>query len=227
MKFKNVLRCIHRHTIKEHPSCFVNNMVIDLRKKKDEPWWQTEDHKIYYLDIETDNLNADYGTMLTWCLKEKDGNIIYSVITKDELFNGTLDKRIIAELVLALQRIPITVGYYSSRFDIPFIRTKALHYLATDDKFPSFPPFGYTYHWDLYYAVKYKLKLSRNSLAASTAYLGIEGKTPLDPGVWVKAKYGDPEALKEVLEHNKGDVIITEQLHNTLSPFKSWTRKST
>jgi uncharacterized protein YprB with RNaseH-like and TPR domain len=226
LKIKNVLRCIHRHTIREHPSCFVNNMVVDLRKKKDEPWWKTEGHKIYYLDIETDNLNADYGTMLTWCLKEKDGDIISSVITKEELLNGTLDKRIVAELVIALQRIPITVGYYSSRFDIPFIRTKALHYLATDQNFPLFPPAGYTYHWDLYYLVKYKLKLSRNSLAAATAFLEIEGKTPINNGVWVKAKYGDKEALQEVLEHNKADVMITEALHNALSPFRNWTRSS-
>ena len=226
MKFKNIIRCIHRHTIEEHPHCFINNEIIDLRKDKNDPWWVESGYNMAYIDIETDNLEANFGTMLSWCLKAKDGDIVSSVVTKQELFDGTIDKRVVKELVLALQRIPITIGYYSSRFDMPFIRSKALYYLARDDNFPEFPSFGKVFHWDLYFTVRSKLSLSRNSLAMATAYLNIPGKTPLSPEVWTKAKYGDKEALDCVLEHNREDVKITEKLHNKLVPFRKWIKTS-
>jgi uncharacterized protein YprB with RNaseH-like and TPR domain len=68
--------------------------------------------------------------------------------------------------------------------------------------------------------------LSRNSLDNACDYLGIKGKTPIDKNTWRAAKYGDPKALKEVLEHNKGDVVILEKLHNKLEFSRKWIRKS-
>jgi uncharacterized protein YprB with RNaseH-like and TPR domain len=43
--------------------------------------------------------------------------------------------------------------------------------------------------------------------------------------VWRKAKYGDPAALKDVLEHNIGDVVILEALHDRLEPFSKFIKK--
>lgn len=219
------LRCIHRHTIRDHPKCFQKGLVKykdsrEFERKTHLPWFQMPGTRIGYFDIETDNLTADFGTMLSWCIKEKGGVIYYDTITKDDLFSGVLDRRIVENLVNTLKGFDIIITYFGTKFDLPFARAKALHYNI------DFPEYGDIFHFDIYYTVKSTLKLSRNSLDNACDYLGIKGKTPISKDVWRMAKYGDPNALKEVLIHNEGDVVILEQLHDKLEFSKKWIRRS-
>ncbi len=236
------IRCIHRHTIEEHPACFVSGNINvkqaeDLYEENGKPWYQLDNLRIGYLDIETDGLKADFSTILTWCVKEKDGPVTFDKVTKEELFNGYSDKRLVESCVAEMQKYKIICTYYGSGFDIPFLRAKALHY---DLYFPAYifeeremrngnfrvVTTPEIYHFDLYYTVKSKLCLSRKSLDAACDYLNIKGKTPIDKDYWRKAKYGDPDALGQVLEHNVADTVILEALHSKLEPFGKWTRKS-
>ena len=219
------MQCIHRHSIAEHPACFAQGMIgpkqlAAFERETGTPWYQHQDMRMGYLDIETDNLKADFGTMLSWAIKEKDGPTTYGVITREELFDGTTDRNLVNTLVQELSKYKIIVTYYGTGFDMPFTRAKALHYNL------PFPGYGEQYHFDLYYLVKSKLCISRKSLAVATAYLGIPGKTPLTGEVCNAAKYGHPIALGKVVEHNVADVEILEQLHNRLSPFRKWVRTS-
>jgi len=221
------LRCIHRHTIKTHPACFAKGLLKDKWASEKDfvkatglPWYKVPGTRIGYLDIEADGLRADFATMLTWCIKEKGGSVRYDVVTKKELFDGDSDKRLIQSIVDEMKKYDIIVGYYSTIYDLAFIRAKALHYGI------DFPEYGSLYHWDLYYVVKSKLNLSRKSLDNACDFLGIKGKTPIDKEVWRKAKYGDVKALQEVLQHNIGDVIITEKLHEKLAPFRKYIKTS-
>lgn len=222
---KKDLRCIHRHTIVEHPQCFQKGLiryqdVKEFEKYTGKPWYTFPGYKIGYFDIEVDNLNADYGTVLTWAIKTKDGDIKYDVITRDELFSPFIDRRITKSFVDAISEYKIVIGYYSTGFDMPFMRAKALHFDL------DFPGYGEIFHWDLYYTVKSKLKISRRSLANACDYLGIKGKTPIDSNIWRLAKYGDPKSLEQVLEHNIADVVITEQLHDKLDFTRKWIKTS-
>lgn len=221
------LKCIHRHTIDSHPRCFAKGLIkYDFKDDREFerltgiPWYQYPKYKIGYLDIETDGLKADFSTMLSWAIKEKDGPVKTDVITKKELFNGTYDKRIVQSCIDEMKKYAIIVSFNGTRFDLAFLRTKALHYGI------DFPGYGELYHFDLYYTVKSKLNLSRKSLDNACDYLGIKGKTPISKDVWRKAKYGDYEALQEVLAHNVPDVEILEQLHNKLDFTKKWIRTS-
>lgn len=227
-KIKPIIRCIHRHTISEHPNCFARGDIkYDFKNDREFervvgiPWYKFPGYKIGYLDIETDGLKADFGTMLTWAIKEKDGDVVTDVVFKKELFDGLSDRRIVRSILEEIRKYRIIVTYYGTGFDLPFIRTKALRYGL------DFPGFGEVYHWDMYYTVRSKLCLSRKSLDNVCDYLGISGKTRIDKNVWRRAKYGDPKALKEVLEHNVPDVVILETLHNKLTPFRKWIRTST
>jgi uncharacterized protein YprB with RNaseH-like and TPR domain len=223
-----VLRCVHRHTIDEHPKCFEHGLVKqpfvddkEYSKVTGQPWYKFPGYRVGYFDIETDGLLADFGTVLSWYIKEKGSDTFeYDVITKKELFEGNQDVRLIKSFVDAMRRYNIIVGYNSDYFDLPYMRTKALHYGI------DFPGYGEVLHWDLYYTAKSKLRLSRKSLDNVCDYLNIHGKTHIDKEVWRRAKYGDPTALAYVLEHNKGDVVILEQLHNKLEFTRKWTRKS-
>jgi uncharacterized protein YprB with RNaseH-like and TPR domain len=210
---KTEIRCIHRHTIESHPNCFKRGLI----KRSD--WWH--DKRIGYLDIEASNLDANWGFMLSWCIKPRGEKAIYEdVVSQKDLIDFTFDKRITESLVEAMKQFDILVTYYGTGFDIPFIRTRALFNKT------SFPEFGSIYHWDLYYKVRGKFKLHRNSLEVVTRFFGIEGKTHLSPEMMMKARYGDSKALKWLLHHNREDVIITEELHNLLWEHSKWIKKS-
>jgi uncharacterized protein YprB with RNaseH-like and TPR domain len=222
------LRCVHRQDIKHHPACFAKGLIKGVTFADDREWSKTTgqewysfpEYKLGYLDIETDGLTADFGTMLTWCIKDKGGDIHSSVVTKKELFDDKGDQRLVEDLIKKLWEYKIIITYYGTGFDLPFVRTKALRYGF------KFPGYGDIFHWDMYYTVKNKLCLSRNSLANVCDYLGIYGKTEINKDVWRRAKYGDTNALKQVLEHNKGDVIILERLHDELEFSRKWIKKS-
>lgn len=214
------LRCKHRHTIDEHPACFAQAEVVDRRPVKT-PWFEESGMRMGYLDIESDGLKADFSTMLSWAIKPKGQNkVVTDVITKKDIFDGDIDKRLIESILDEMSKYKIIVTYYGTGFDIPYIRAKALHYGL------RFPSFSELYHFDLYYTVKSKLCISRKSLDNACDYLGIEGKTPLDKDTWRAAKYGNKKALEEVLVHNVADVVILEELHDKLADFAKWTRRS-
>jgi uncharacterized protein YprB with RNaseH-like and TPR domain len=227
MKLKQ-LRCIHRHSIDTHPACFAQGRIdYDFQSDREweratgQPWWTFPDYKIGYFDLEADGLKTDFATMLTWSVKGKGEKPVTGVIKKKELFTTIdVDKRLMTDLCKELSKYKIIVTYFGTRYDLPFARTKAMRYRL------PFLEYGETYHWDLFYTVKSKTNLSRKSLDNICDYLGIEGKTPIDRETWRRAKYGNKEALKEVVEHNEGDVEITEALHERLMPFRKWIRTS-
>lgn len=220
MQINKEPRCIHRHTAKTHPNCFRPKPVTTVKTIVQKPTTWYENLRVGYLDIEASNLKADFGMILSWAIKEKGGVTYYDCVTKDEIFNGTFDKRVVNSLLGRMQEFDILVTYYGTGFDIPFIRARALKHKL------SFPRYGSIFHWDIYYKVKSQLAISRKSLTVSTAFLEIDGKTPVTGGHWMQAMYGDPDALGYVVTHNLADVEILEDLHKTLEPFSKWTKKS-
>lgn len=213
------LKCQHRHTIDSHPKCFALGKVKwssekQFVKETGSPWYLYPGNKMGFIDIESDGLKADFSTMLSWCIKDRDGGYNYDVVTKEDLFNGKYDENLVASLISQMRNYKILVTYYGTGFDIPYIRTKALHYGM------DFPSYGEIYNLDLFYMVKSKLCLSSKSLANVCDYLHIVGKTPLNKEIWRKAKYGDPVALKEVLVHNMEDTKISEELYNKMLSFR-------
>lgn len=193
-------RCKHGHTYAEHPACYTEEQKVDIR--------------VGYIDIETSNLKANFGIVLSYAIKEKGKNTIYSrCISKRELRNGTLDKKLISDCIRDMKNFDVLMGYYSSRFDIPFLRSRALYWNL------KFPIYGELMHKDIWYMVRTKLCLHSNRLETACQHLGIKGKTHMDGTYWITALTGNEEALKYILEHNKMDVIILEKLHDRIKQF--------
>jgi uncharacterized protein YprB with RNaseH-like and TPR domain len=184
-------------------------------------WWKQEGLIIGFLDIETSNLKANAGPMLSWAMKvrgEKEPR--YDIIRKEEMLDKSYDKRIVQSCIDNIREMDAIVTYYGSGFDVPFIRTRAIG-MGLD-----FPKYGEIFHWDLYYQARSKLLTHRKSLDAITAFFGIEGKTHLDMEVWFDARFGDKDALDYVLDHNLADVDILEKAFDKLEPYSKWTRTS-
>src|SRR3990167_7191880 len=108
--------CPHRHRFIEHRQCYRKGMH--------------QEERIGFLDIEVSNLKADYGVITCWCLKKSGGDIIENILNKKDIskwgYTGKEDTRVIKSLVEALKNFDKVVGHYSSRFDIPYVRTRAV-----------------------------------------------------------------------------------------------------
>jgi hypothetical protein len=192
---------------------------LDLRVNKKLRKIGKED-KIGYLDIEASQLTANFGWMYSWCIKDQDSNKIhYAVVTRKEIIDGVLDKRIVQELVNKMKEYTMIYTYYGTRFDIPFIRTRAVFWGI------DYPPHGEVEHKDLYYLARYKLRLHSNRLECVCDLMGIKGKTHLEPKYWVAANTGNEKALEYILVHNKYDVIILEKMHKKLAEFETKNRR--
>lgn len=199
--------CEHGHKFITHPKCY------ERFKANGEPV-----ERIGFYDIETSNLNADFGLMLSYAVKERKGNVQHGLITPEELNSPAQDSRLVRELITILQTYDRIVGFYSRKFDLPYIRTRAM---AHDIHFPGF---GEIKHTDLWAWVKFKMKLHSNRLAVAAPFLNIPAKGhQLNGKIWTRALAGHKPSLKWILEHNIEDVHSTEQLFERLLPFNRLT----
>lgn len=169
--------------------------------------------KLGYLDIETSNLKASIGIMLSWAIKGRDGKSNGAIISKEDIYSGIYDGKLLELLIEDMNNYDLLFTYYGTRFDIPFIRTRCLEH---DIRFPVYRELS---HKDLYYMVRSKLKLHNNKLATVCEFLKITGKTPVRPKLWREAMYGNEEALKRVYKHNIEDVKILERMHKKIEAY--------
>ena len=176
--------------------------------------------RIGYADIEATNLNADFGFMLSYCIKPAGSraNDMYGArITPEEIWNRKFDKRILEQYLKDIKNFDVLYYHYGidGKFDSPFIRARIfannLEYLLDDNAHELRLR-------DTWKIARYKLNISRNSLDNIARHLKITSvkKTPLTGNDWIKAAYGDKKALDYVWKHNRHDVLVLEKIHKKL-----------
>lgn len=200
-------RCLaHNHTFLTHYTCYLKENPSKIR--------------IGYLDLECSHLKADIGILLTWCIKREGGAILEGSITRSDIRKakkGDEDRRVVRECVEALNEFDIVVTYYGSRFDIPFLRTRAVSMGL------AFPPFGAVKHIDAYDILRHRFcLLSKKLVHCCKALLGKTDKTTIEWPIWREAARGDAKALAYILEHNRADVRDLEKLYLAV---KNYTRR--
>jgi uncharacterized protein YprB with RNaseH-like and TPR domain len=196
-------RCKHRHTYLEHYNCYLEEV--------------TPKERMGFFDIETSNLAANFGIMYCYCIKEHGTDKIYSSIIDEKRIHKDLDKQVVKQCIKDIQKFDKLITFYGTRFDIPFLRTRALYWGL------DFPEFGQLYHNDLYYTIKYKCRLHSNRLEnACRTILGRTDKTHLDPIAWIRALQGDKKSLSYIHQHCVYDVQdlekLWERVHNFTAP---------
>jgi uncharacterized protein YprB with RNaseH-like and TPR domain len=209
--------CKHGHSYLEHIQCFeqeggpaIKGCIIP-------------EETIGFFDIEASNLNADFGYIISYCMKEMDGDISGYCISPKEVKDHTFDKNLVQEMLKDFKRFDRIVVYFGSnwRFDVPFTRTRALHWGY------DFPIYRERWVEDCYNLVRQKLKLHRNRLETACEYFEIPAKQHrLNPTEWQRAMAGCKEALDYIYEHNKEDVISLEMLWKKLKNYGPRTKGS-
>lgn len=203
-------RCIHGHTGYSHRNCYDQAKGVK--------------NKIGFFDIETSDLLADWGLLLSYCIKHEGGGIIKRCITPEEVTNSKVrDRRLVEMFAEDVKLFDTLVVFYGKdtggryqRHDIPFMRTRFEHWRNT-----GFPKQSEISIVDIYDTCKSKFKLKRNSMQHVCNFLGITNKTtPHDFGIWQKARDGNAAALRAILKHNVGDVITTEELYKRVYHYR-------
>jgi uncharacterized protein YprB with RNaseH-like and TPR domain len=132
-----------------------------------------------------------------------------------------LDEKVVKQCLKDMANFDRVVGYYSTKFDGPFLRTRALALGI------PFPEYGQMIHNDLYYTVRNKLNLSSNRLEnACRAVFGTTEKTRIDADHWIKALMGDQMSLDYIQDHCNKDVTELKKLYNKLQYYRQKTDTS-
>ncbi len=170
-------------------------------------------------DLETSNLDADFGVILCSCIKPLGKRVEtlriddYAKYKKDKTdYSGLAE-----DLRDRLNEVDGIITYYGQRFDMAFLKSAYIAYDIT----PHRPVF----HADLWFISRYKFKLHNNRLVTVIDYLdnGKRGlftkKTPLRGLDWKKATTGDKKALDNVAQHCRADVEALEQVYEVYKPY--------
>lgn len=203
------IHCRHGHTLLSHLHC-----AEDLFEKE----------RIGFIDIEAEDLNADYGVLFTYCIKDGGSKkIYYDTINKNDIKKwgkeAREDKRLLKNLIKDMGNFDRLVGHYSCKYDLPFIRTRALMCGV------KFPEHGIYIQSDTWMILRHKFKLSRNSLESGTRnILGKTRKNHLSLKLRNGCIRGEKWALDATLDHNKRDVRDTEDLFKAISLFSKTTK---
>ena len=193
--------CQHGHTYLEHYGCY-----------------EPKKERVGFLDIEASNLKADFGVILSYCIKEAGAKKIYEgTLTPQDIKKASIgceDKRLVTQLVADLANFDRIVTYYGKRFDVPYIRSRAL---MTGVKFPLF---GSLIHVDLYFVLRNRFCLSSNRLEnACRTLLGKTEKTRIENKFWRGGVRGEKKSLEYILDHNRKDVLDLEKLYNKVIDY--------
>ena len=205
-------KCSHGHNGISHYGCYCREHGIE--------------ETVGFLDIEASNLHADFGVMLSWCIKpQTKKKILADVITIDDCDNSKFDYRIVKSCIEAMTKFDRIVTHYGDRFDIPFIRTRAIHWGL------DFPRYGELMHTDVWRIARQKLRLHSNrqgSVAQTLLHEDI--KTRVNPQIWMEVQMGSPKvrkaALRYILDHNKKDVIQLQGNYEHLVKYTKNSRRS-
>ena len=175
------------------------------------------------LDLETSNLNADYGVILCGVFKPYKGKPEVFRIDKTSSYKARPwdDAELVKDILKHIagdgkkrEAIDILVTYNGAMFDAPFLTSRAM---LTDINIRENFSFK---HIDLYWVARKKLKLHDAKLDTVARFLKCHvSKTHIDPETWNKAVTGYQPALDYVVDHCVKDVQVLEEVYEKMKPF--------
>lgn len=171
-------------------------------------------------DIESTDLAANIGATLVFSyMSSKDPGVVHTLRidetdkkTWSRGIRGT-DRELVKQANAVLRSHQIGAAHYGTRFDLPYLRTRAL--------IQGLAPLHDMVIVDPWAVARRKFKFHNNRLDSIAKALGSEHrKTPLDLEVWRAAKMdGDRAAMDLIVEHCEADVRVLNDVLQAVKPF--------
>lgn len=209
-------RCKHRHTKEEHPQCFPMDtkdgnilpkvLVFDIETSPMQVFvWHLHEQR-----ISSESVISDFY-LLSWSAKWLFSNEIMSdVLTSKEAINQD-DKRIANSIWKLLNEADVVIAHNANGFDIPKLNTRFLYH-------DMLPPMPYRVI-DTLTVARSKFKISSNKLSYLAKFLGVQEKLGSGYALWKDCFKGDKEALKSMVEYNRGDIETLEDIYVKIRPW--------
>lgn len=199
--------CRHGHNYIDHYNCWLTEQPIK---------------RLGIFDIETSHLKASIGTILCYkILIYGTDELLGRCITRKEALSKDEDKQLVKECIADIKSCDRIISFFGSRFDLKYIRTKAVMHGI------DFPGFGEIMSSDVYYMVRNRFQLHSNRLETSCqVLLGTSNKTSFDVKLWRYANKGDAKSLKYVNDHCEADVKDTAKLYDIVKKYSLETETS-
>ncbi len=205
--------CRHKHSYLAHYNCFL----------KENPQTSPMYERVAVLDIEAEDLYAEFGIMFCYILKNIEDDEEYSnAISKEDIRKYTSkhrddppkeDTRIVRDLISNLLKFDRVVCHFSP-FDVPFVRTRAIIDGIT------FPPFGSIFQADTWRISKSKLQLRSYRLEhIHRSLYGHTRKDKLSLAIKHGCLRGEQWAIDDCMNHCKGDVLDTIDVYKEIRDF--------
>lgn len=209
----------------------INELYKELKDKNtgEEPKHTKSPAKILILDIETSPIMAYVWQTQVWKARIGHKQLINNWfmiswaakwLGEDEVLSDALtpseaimedDERIVTSLWLLLDEASVIICHNGNIFDIPNVQTRCVLY-----KLP--PPSPYK-QIDTLRVAQQQFGFTHNSLDALAEFFGIDGKTETGFQLWKDCISGNQEALYEMEEYNKNDVVVLEKIYYFLRPY--------
>jgi len=183
-------------------------LLLDIETTPTLAWvWATQ---VWKATISHKHLVSNW-IMLTWSAKWLDEEEVFSDRLTGEEAVLEDDGRIVTSLWLLLDEADVVIAHNGCQFDIPNINTRCvLHGLH--------PPSPYK-QIDTLKVAHQQFGFTHNSLDALAGFFGIEGKIQTDFQLWKDCIHGNEQALFDMEEYNRNDVIVLEKIYHFLKPY--------
>jgi len=123
----------------------------------------------------------------------------------------TNDYAVVKKVHELLSEADAIVHHFGDRFDLPKMNTRFIQL--------GLPPIPPLVQIDTYKIAKKEFKFMSNRLDYIAKYLGLEGKLPTPPELWIDCLHGKVGAIKHMVKYNKQDVDLLEQVYIRLAPY--------
>lgn len=176
---------------------------------------ETSPLKAYVWKLWKTNVNLDHiineWFCIAWSAKWLYSNEVMGEVLTPQEIKREDDKRIISSLWDLINKADIVVAHNGNRFDIPRINARFI----INDLPPTKPYFSI----DTCLIARKQFGFSSNKLDALAGYFNIPHKLDTDFDLWRRCLEGDQQALDYMLEYNKKDVTILEEVYLRIRPW--------
>ena len=121
------------------------------------------------------------------------------------------DRHVLEVFHGVLSQADVIVAHNGDNFDYKYLKTRMLYH-----KLPALPPVTSI---DTYKIAKQQLLFNSNKLDYLGKFLGFGGKKSTPKGLWLDVLRGDRKAIQTMIEYNKRDVTLLENVFLKLRPY--------
>lgn len=170
------------------------------------------------VDIETFNLNADFGIVLCGVVKaEGQEPIVFrgDKYVKNWTKRRSDDSNLVVAIAKEMCNHPIWIAHNGRKFDLPYLNTRLIRRGRNPLPLPKVMI-------DPVELARNKLRMSFNGLKQIASLLGCNSKTEVEPEVWMRAALdGCTKSLDTIVTHCVEDVITLEKVVDKLKDLSS------